>query len=299
MTDESDTVTFKLVGGLGNQLFIWATSIAYANRTGKRILLDAAECTQWGEQLNNFNIKVDVPGPDIPDGILPTLFLNENNYALNLLRDLRYKKRMLGLGNTFWEDSRVSFDSRLFHSSDYKTVRGYFQSYKYFEEFSSEIRKQLTSKKEFSANYKKILGQVPEKFTAINLRLGKDYIGKGSIFGLVGKEYVSKSLAIIDSEYPDQAKVVFTDNLKLAKEIISDADMYLDHEDLNNPAEKMLLMSKSNSLIGSNSSFSWWSAYLMAGEELIRIFPKPWFHDPKVDTSNLLPKEWMQIQNLN
>ncbi len=50
-------------------------------------------------------------------------------------------------------------------------------------------------------------------------------------------------------------------------------------------------MASCKSLIGANSSFSWWAAYL--GEHEKVVFPKKWFEDG-VQRVELLP-EWIQI----
>lgn len=59
----------------------------------------------------------------------------------------------------------------------------------------------------------------------------------------------------------------------------------------NSETDDLNLMASCKSIIGANSSFSWWAAYL--GEHEKVIFPKQWFVDG-VQRTELLP-EWTTI----
>jgi len=297
MRNIDEPVTFKLVGGLGNQLFIWATSYAFVRQTNKSVILDASECTMWGEQLKNFSINVDVPGPNKPDGILPTRFMSRTNLALNTLRGLRTQFRKFRIGSTFWENTRRGYDPDVFKVESGKVVRGYFQSHRYFQDYEGEIRELLLESALPSKNYIEFKGKLPPKYTVIHLRLGKDYKDSSSYFKLVEDAYVRKSLEVVDLKFPGRCKVVVSDNIELARVLIPRADYYVGSDELSNPVDLLVLMSNSDSFIGSNSSLSWWGAFLMQDSDSVRIFPKPWFQDAKLDSRFLLPERWIQIPN--
>ena len=57
----------------------------------------------------------------------------------------------------------------------------------------------------------------------------------------------------------------------------------------------MLLMSSCRHAIIANSSFSWWAAWLNTHPEKIIIAPKHWFKTKDLDTTTLLPEEWIKI----
>jgi hypothetical protein len=297
MSKKSEAVTFKLVGGLGNQLFIWATSYAFERKTSKSVILDASECTMWGEHLKDFNIIVDVPGPLNPDGILPTRFATKSNHIIDFLRALRTQLRKFRIGSTFWENPHLGYDPDVFKVKSGKVVRGYFQSHKYFQEYIHEIRDLLMQSALLSKNYLEFKRRLPPEYTVIHVRLGKDYKNSSSYFKLIDDSYLDNALQIIDSKFPARCKVVVSDDLELARILIPNADCYVGKDELSNPVDLLVLMSNSNSFIGSNSSLSWWGAFLMQDSQAIRIFPKPWFVDPKLDSRFLLPKDWIRIPN--
>lgn len=293
----SKQIKVKLIGGLGNQLFIWAMAYALERQTGKDVCLDASECTQWGEQLNPFGIKVTIPGPHKPDGKLPTRLPNNNNFVINLARDMREKTRELSFGNTYWENSSKSYDKEIFGIRDGKTLRGYFQSYKYFENYSDEIRLLLRQGHGITEKVLKYTEQLPSSWTAINLRLGPDYTRLESTFGLVTERYLNESLDLISTRTIDSTNVVFTDDVYKAKSIFPNAAFYISQEEISSPSERMLLMSMATNFIGSNSTYSWWAAFLMNQEIGTRIFPTPWFKNLKINTEHLLPPHWTQVNN--
>jgi hypothetical protein len=297
MSNKDESVTFKLVGGLGNQLFIWATSYAFERKTNKSVTLDASECTMWGEHLKNFNIVVDVPGPHKPDGILPTRFTAKSNLIINLLRALRTQFRKIRIGNTFWENPHLGYDPDVFKVDSGKVMRGYFQSHRYFQDYEHEIRDLLTQSALLSKNYHELKRRLPAKYTVIHLRLGKDYKDSSSYFKLIEDTYINESLEIVDSKSPGRCKVVVTDNVELARVLIPKADFYVGSDELSNPVDLLVLMSKSDSFIGSNSSLSWWGAFLMQDSQSVRIFPKPWFQDAKLDSRFTLPEKWIRVSN--
>lgn len=57
----------------------------------------------------------------------------------------------------------------------------------------------------------------------------------------------------------------------------------------------MYLMSQCKNFIIANSSFSWWGAWLSSSPEKVVVCPTQWFGDKDLDTSDLIPKEWIRM----
>lgn len=291
---ERGSIKVKLVGGLGNQLFIWAAAYAICKKKNLNLIIDASECTQRGYELDFFGIEADIKPLNAPDGVLPTRFPNAQNILIRQFRIWRKYYRFFRIGRNFWERPG-GFDRTVFDISAGKTMRGYFQSFKYFEDFSQEIQSYLTTNWSRSKAIHELLGIVTGRpWVAIHVRRG-DYETMQSVFGLTGNYYYKEALKQLDLFLPNAKKYVFSDDIAQAKLIVPGCDGYIGNNELGNACETLLLMSKANAIIGSNSSFSWWAAYLMKAEDHLKIFPNPWFIDKKLNNIHLVPPTWTSI----
>jgi len=61
------------------------------------------------------------------------------------------------------------------------------------------------------------------------------------------------------------------------------------------PHYNMYLMSLCDHFIIPASTFSWWSAWLGKHKDKIVIYPKVWFLDPAINTSDLTPTNWISV----
>ena len=294
---QKNAITVKLVGGLGNQLFIWATAYSISKKRNLDLIIDASECTQRGFELGIFGIKAEIKPINPPDGILPTRFPKSQSNLLKLFRICRTKLRYLRIGRNFWERSG-GFDPTVFSIPIGKTLRGYFQSYKYFEETSEEIRNYLITNITPSTHYQELLSTLNNRpWIAIHVRR-PDYEDVQNVFALLDKSYYKKAIDLVGFARPNISKYVFSDDIVQAKLLLPDCDGYIGSENLTSVAETILLMSQAEAIIGANSSFSWWAAFLMKSEDSIRVFPEPWFIDQEFYTNELVPPSWSRISIL-
>ena len=286
-------VKVKLIGGLGNQLFIWATAFVIWKKRNYVINLDASGCQQWGCDLESLGIKIDAK-PTLVTGVLPGK--SSKSYVINFLRACRSEVRKLRIGKYFWERG-PKFDSTVFSIKPGKVLCGYFQSYKYFLGFENEIRNALTRDFKGGEVFTNIVNQLHgSHWLAIHVRR-QDYVLLSETFGLTSESYFIGALNYIDNIFPGLKKVVFSDDITEARKLLPECDLYIGKEDLPSAVETLILMSKSSAIIGSNSSFSWWAAFLSEAPDHCKIFPEPWFRDELIDTDDLVPPSWHRIQN--
>jgi hypothetical protein len=288
-----EPVKVKLVGGLGNQLFIWATAFVISKKNHYSISLDATDCQQWGCELESFGIRIDNQ-PSKISGVLPGK-LNSNK-IMSTLRFIRGKFRNLRIGKYYWEKDYV-FDPSIFSIRPGKILCGYFQSYKYFIGFENEIQRELIRGFQGGKNYQNLYEQLQRsRWLAIHVRR-QDYFLLSETFGLTSKTYFEEAIEYVEGLFPNIKKVVFSDDVREAKRILPRCDLFIGQTELPSSVETLILMSNSSAIIGSNSSFSWWAAFLSNSPDYCKIFPEPWFRDESIDTSDLVPPTWQRIKN--
>jgi len=169
-------------------------------------------------------------------------------------------------------------------------INGFFQSEKYFlhnrksilEFFNfNEIDKKVRDK------YKSLL---EGKLTSIHVRRG-DYVTHPNHHPVQTIEYYNKSVEIIDN---DNTIVVFSDDIEWCKKNFDiDNIIYIENE---KDYIEMYLMSLCDNNIISNSSFSWWGAWLNTNENKTVIAPNKWFGSAiNENTDDIIPKGWIKI----
>lgn len=164
---------------------------------------------------------------------------------------------------------------------------GYWQSEKYFQDERQEI---LTC---FSIPWKPLPG-----FVSVHVRRG-DYLQYADKHPPVTIEYLTDAIMTF-RQYGYKSFLVCSDDIKWCKKNLS----HLKHEGIaftysenRTEIEDLSMMSCCEHNIISNSSFSWWSAWLNMNENKTVIAPKIWFGpgNAHLNIKDLLPEKWITI----
>lgn len=176
--------------------------------------------------------------------------------------------------------------------SELKSVRleGYFQSEKYFKDIDKEDIRSL-----FKIN------PIQRKGCAIHIRLG-DYLQMQDKHPVIADEYIRKSISYvyyfgIDDFY------LFSEDTKLALEMVNSCvpqlinDINIHVQQPGRALSDLELMASFEHQIISNSSYSWWAAWLNPNQEKIVVAPNTWFGpgNSHLDTKDLIPEEWIRF----
>ena len=273
-----------LNGGLGNQLFGWALGYSVSQATGLTCRFNTSRIEGRKFELGAFGI---VGYPSRPfQVILP------NNRILKRAV-MKFPNYLL---RRWFVESGFRFQSKFLEPRDRVSYYGYFQSYKYFENYGDQIRGILNLSEQKSGVFEAACTHIREvKPYAVHIRRG-DYLGREDFHGLATKGFFDNAIKKVREVDDTATFVLFTDSPELTRDLISGVKYLPQVTDGHSSAETLVLMSKCKGLIGSNSSFSWWAAFLMP-PHAIRIFPKPWFVNRSMDTADLLPSGWIQLNN--
>lgn len=244
--------------GLGNQLFLVATTLSYS--------------------INN-NLTALFPDMKNP---------KFGNYTESIFKKLSldtYKEDLLKC--EYFEDS-FSY-SPIPVSKENIKIYGYFQSYKYFQNNRSEIMKILMPEKIELENLNNKYSTLLRDSAACHIRLGDYKALKDFHTNLQETNYFKNAI----SSSRNKNIVIFSDDLELAKTLELDTEKNLIYIQTNSDVEDLYLMSLFNEVIISNSTFSWWAAWLNNLSNCRIVYPNRWFGIKKnYDTKDLIPDHW-------
>lgn len=158
-------------------------------------------------------------------------------------------------------------------------LQGYFQSKKYFDKYRTEILSMLNIDfKEVEDTYNSLKGEKP--LVGMHVRRG-DYI---HLNWNLPKEYYYRALEM----YRNHECIIFTDDIEWCRCVFPDFKICSTGKDYID----LLVMSKMDSIIMSNSTFSWWGVYI--GNIKNVVCPYPWLKNVDYN-KDIYDDNWIKI----
>lgn len=299
-------IIVKLIGGLGNQLFQYALGRQLAEINSTILKLDLSGFEEYKLQryaLQPFEIWQNIA----------TIEEIETFKQKNSTRQLRLSSKIgRRLGFQFYptfnfyqntiviNEKQFSFDPSVLELKGNIYLDGYWQTEKYFVKIKDILLREFSIKyKQDSINTELAMQIKNTESVSIHIRRG-DYISNpktNQVHGVCSMDYYQKSVNQIVQQFPNCHFYIFSDDHSWVKDNfkVNLPMTMVDHNDASTNYEDLRLMSLCNHNIIANSSFSWWGACLNKNSEKIVIAPERWFNDPTVDTSDLIPENWIKI----
>jgi hypothetical protein len=261
----AEFITCSLNGRLGNQMFMIANAYSHAIDNNRKLILPR----------NNLHYK---------------------EYTYNIYRKLEFTVDNIEdiEGITEWESINPHFTyTPITISKDKNTVfHGWYQSEKFFKHNGNAVKKLFGITKEFT---KKCYQEYPQlkdnNATFISVRRG-DYLCYPDHHPVVSLEYIYKAFEVIPKEGHKNVFITSDDvewckdNIKIKNAIFITNSSY----------EAIWFMSLCKHFIISNSTFSWWGAYLGEKENSVTVAPNTWF-GPAIneDTRDIYKENWIKL----
>ena len=277
----------RLVGGLGNQLYIYAFGLAHSKKHNTELIIDNK--SGFGERdfyggvfaLNGLSIKEKFIDRSL------FRFIVANRYFWFLARKLKL---------SFVEEDTSKYHQDIWYVNS-QFYEGYWQSFKYFNDHRETIKKNLllssSKRSEISVYENKILGA--KNSVALCMRFYEANPDNENIYKVYDEEYYNQAMELLESKEENLTYFIFTINIERAKKLLSKSN----NKDIVfiNPMEKMIdanldlhLMSLCKHFIISNSTLYWWAAYIGEQEGSYVISPKNSF----LNKDAILPN-WVMI----
>ena len=261
--NRSSGIVVELTGGLGNQLFGFAAGFALSRRLGVPLWLDTHKVGKGAFR----------------------------EFALtNLISEtVQILEPGLGIRCDVFQESGFHFDDRWSMISHPVRLRGYFQSWRYTEDCTDDLRQYVVER------------LPPVETTAtpwltVHVRRG-DYLVSPhrEYHGVVTRKYLRSATELARCLSGIHSCVVFSDDEEQAREVAALLGASEVEPRTSTPMETLAWMRLGGGFVMSNSSLSWWAAYLAQDSSAVVIAPRPWFEAQGLDTRDLLPSRWLTL----
>jgi hypothetical protein len=288
----------RLNGGLGNQLFQYATGRAIAQRHNVPLKLDTSGFERNPQRryvLDNFCISAS---PATPSEVKHRTGTNGNRVRRRLTK--LYQGYLPYYRQSVFVERGFQFDPNLFRARREVYLIGYWQSEKYFESIAPLLRREFTLRTELDHDNQAMASQIEQtKSVSVHIRRG-DYISDENTsryHGICSLAYYQNAVEVIARSVVRPEFFVFSDDIEWAKQNLrlNHPVVYVSHNGAARDCEDLRLMSLCKHHIVANSSFSWWGAWLGQNANKRVIAPLKWFDQAQLDTRDLIPAPWIRL----
>ena len=287
MQDVNGIVGVELDAGLGNQLFMIATAYAYSLEHNKKLY------------ISKFWPGISASRPAYWNSILLSCIPHLKTRNLSKFISEEYKEK--------------SFEYRLIPKFRSVILKGYFQSDLYFKKYETDIRELFSVKYPLAERLSQIRQDLEiiesDILIAVHIRRG-DYLKNTGTHTIQPYNYFEEGISHIKNKIKDSRDsniriLYFSDDKEWVKSnfTLGPKDLIID---LPKDYEEFTLMRTCHHFVISNSTFSWWAAWLSEAVELdllsvpkIVVAPYRWFGSkgPK-NWQHIYPENW-KILDIN
>lgn len=292
-------IVARVRGGLGNQMFIVSQAFFYKihSREDARVYLDIREYGTY--KLRSFEMdrfkaadsfRYYDPGKD-SGARKYELLMKLFHLRQFLCREMNLPER--GPART---ERRLNFifDAASDSLDDFsgKTIYmyGYFGNARQLLTIRDELRRLFEIREPIADDpYAEQIREAGHTI-AVSARLGEDYVRNK--WPICSADYYKRALRALERE--DSIIFVFTDEIEKARAMFK-GEHYVFIEN-RSPAEQLSLMKSCDDFVISNSTFSWWGAFLGHKEDRKIYCPEKW-HERKTRDYNIFYEQMTIIPN--
>lgn len=288
----------KLKGGLGNQMFQYATgfSLALKNKTQHKIDISTYD-NQTRDTPRKFALNVfTITSPiALSEEIKSVTHFNIFEKCTNYINQKIFRN--------FYTDFHPTLFTKIerkLQSGQSVYLDGNFQSEKNFIEYSTQVKSEFTFKKEFFSDKVKDFSEVMNKEESVSIHIRRgDYVQDPkthTYHGVCPISYYLEAVKQIKHKITNPTFYIFTDDPQWVQDNAAQLPSHINiSKHFLKDHEEMFLMTQCKHNIIANSSFSWWGAWLNKNSDKIVIAPTQWVKKQPNPHPNIIPTAWIKI----
>lgn len=286
----SKPLVIRVVGGLGNQMFQYATALALAVRANRSLLIDARVFERY--TLHKYGLDAWSVSAPLAQGNITSV---PSLLSITLAERFKWFRP-----KTYYKEPSLAYDPALQGQSGVDYLSGYFQTARYFEDVRAQLTHEFRLSKPLPEAAERLLDELTGvESIAIHVRRG-DYVSNPEtlrIHGVCSQGYYQAAIDLALERVPNARFFVFSNDHSWVRQHLKLPESTVQVDGLaQHPAQDIALMAACKHHIIANSSFSWWAAWLSSNVEGVKIAPSPWYDDPTYPESDLIPRGWLRVK---
>ena len=287
-------ITFSSLGesgGMCSQLQSYASMLAVAKANNKEIVFSKSMFDK-GCGIKVFDLLNIIPNIK-PDSFFKDFKLKKINYHTT-----SYDKTLFDLDSSINYDLTGRFDLYTYWYNDIKEKIDKW-------EFKADI---LSNAKDRLIKIKEKLGNRPT--VSIHIRRGDYTLPRNKALNIIDARYYIKALDKFEPN-DDYIFLVFSNDIEFAKTTLSGDNVWFvepkgidSNSYTSSEKEDLALLSLCDHHITTNSTYSWWGAYLSKNPDKYIVCPTNWLDKRMLPEApwingNHFPPNWVNIDNYN
>lgn len=279
-------IVAQIQGGLGNQLFQYAMARAFAYKNKTVLKLDSVsgyrnDLFNRKFLLNKFNVQAELANSLESYSFAGGKFVLKSLLGINSLLPRRNRWVIKEDGSFYDPCININGNTNIY-------LRGYWQSYRYFECYRQLLETDLTLKTPLDKVNKDM------EFEILNSESVSIHVRQDNLSHKLDENYYLKALDSIKLKVKNPRYFVFSDSTGFSRDLATRIAGKL--VDINSPddcCKDLWLMSCCRHHIVANSTFSWWGAWLADTKHNKQVFVPSSITRFNVD---IIPSGWTVLQ---
>lgn len=280
----------EIAGGLGNQLFMFYAGLYFQEKYQRKVIFDISDLSR----IQGLHPGANIQTLGMLEDYLTTSKSKVSNHKVDRVMSGLRRVANRNSHRGIFSSEEVGFINPELIPLEVNRIRGYFQSWVYFDSLSE---KPVLGLDNLSSPSKWLIEKLErtksENVLSLHVRRGDYALHANRKNGMLSINYYKEALMHADDYdsiwiFTDSPKEVEGEFLQLGhpfKTIIPPSN--------SDPVESLLLMAATKKIVISNSTYSWWSARI-AGDGAVVYAPSKWYELCN-DPSKLIPDHWKRV----
>jgi len=297
----SKKIIVRIAEGIGNQLFMYAHAYALSKKINYDLYIDNTsgyfqKKNIRSYELDKFNINTSLSDKKY----------RFDNFLLNLNRNLLKKIDIYKTNKSFLIESKDRnkitnyYDTAKLNFSDTLYVEGYYETEKYFKDFTNDLKKKFTINEKYLEKNNKYIDLVKNSSSvSISVREHRfserrqiNY-SKSIKFVQNTVNYINKAVIFFKNKIPNAKFFIWSNDFAGLNEYFDENEFTFIKNNTNKSINDFNLFKYAKHFIVGPTSFHWWGAWLNQNRNKICVRP-PDNLSPS-NNKNFWPKSWTEV----